>query len=107
MIRRPPRATQGRSSAASDVYKRQRSNRGRRPTQLSALQATLTLTQRPVLCAGRRPATSGSAIEDVIVLVRRILHEEGSTFQYHVECCDRSLNDSCKLRCQRSFNNLD
>ena len=28
MIRRPPRSTQSRSSAASDVYKRQRLHRG-------------------------------------------------------------------------------
>src|SRR5665809_67144 len=47
MIRRPPRSTQSRSSAASDVYKRQ-------PAPGSAARATWLTTQAPQPGRGRR-----------------------------------------------------
>jgi len=41
MIRRPPRSTQSRSSAASDVYKRQNSER----IELAALSINFVVTE--------------------------------------------------------------
>ena len=41
MIRRPPRSTQGRSSAASDVYKRQQQTHALSPPRLSNTSTTL------------------------------------------------------------------
>src|SRR5680860_1499519 len=46
MIRRPPRSTQSRSSAASDVYKRQRR---------SLLRHSQTLATRPPTTRGEKP----------------------------------------------------
>src|SRR5450756_254319 len=45
MIRRPPRSTQSRSSAASDVYKRQCKHKPRRPARFFPLQQR---QQRPL-----------------------------------------------------------
>src|SRR5665811_1094876 len=59
MIRRPPRSTRVRSSAASDVYKRQRDVVGRVGHELAegALQGVVVLTGHrtspPVLCSPR------------------------------------------------------
>src|SRR5680860_1519977 len=58
MIRRPPRSTQSRSSAASDVYKRQRLARARDQTRRTPAQPGSGHLSRPASSARR--AASGS-----------------------------------------------
>ena len=88
MIRRPPRSTLDRSSAASDVYKRQGCENTQSAAVLSALSALDTgipATQmRP--STERRTASSGSvsythlrAHETVLDLVCRLLLEKKKT----------------------------
>src|SRR5450756_3169657 len=57
MIRRPPRSTQSRSSAASDVYKRQRLLRVQRVRAFSAVCPFLFLLQFPVGIQDAHPGT--------------------------------------------------
>src|SRR5450756_3108620 len=47
MIRRPPRSTQSRSSAASDVYKRQLSDQAVRPSSFTVIHILAAHDQRP------------------------------------------------------------
>src|SRR5678815_3844071 len=49
MIRRPPRSTLDRSSAASDVYKRQVLRRGRCSTAVQSVQRHIDLRHHPHL----------------------------------------------------------
>src|SRR5665811_2486976 len=52
MTRRPPRSTRVRSSAASDVYKRQDEHQGVRPTERTATPERVPTKERPL--AGER-----------------------------------------------------
>eukprot|EP00657_Telonema_sp_P-1_P008275 TRINITY_DN29146_c0_g1_i1.p1 TRINITY_DN29146_c0_g1~~TRINITY_DN29146_c0_g1_i1.p1 ORF type:complete len:117 (+),score=25.41 TRINITY_DN29146_c0_g1_i1:41-391(+) len=51
MIRRPPRSTQSRSSAASDVYKRQALSAGNEPT-MPALHCAMTKSGFEIMKSG-------------------------------------------------------
>src|SRR5678816_4101329 len=87
MIRRPPRSTLDRSSAASDVYKRQvwayaecrpdpkekRTRHGIRGTLLRSATCR-TCTQFPILAAGARrgaPARNRGKLDEIFVAARR------------------------------------
>ena len=89
MIRRPPRSTLDRSSAASDVYKRQRQRRGR-----------CVLAQRALEAGGGRVSATAALAEDsripvsythlrahetVLDLVCRLLLEKKKNSQHCVE----------------------
>src|SRR5450756_120560 len=71
MIRRPPRSTQSRSSAASDVYKRQSLTLLRRELASAALVAHLTFVVETgpevVLCASRTLRKGGGNLPPTIV----------------------------------------
>src|SRR5680860_1757385 len=60
MIRRPPRSTQSRSSAASDVYKRQRSNAS--STRKSSISPSSTTSNTSSACA-HAPTSSAPAAD--------------------------------------------
>src|SRR5450756_722410 len=72
MIRRPPRSTQSRSSAASDVYKRQVITRGEAPPRkIEAIRRFMrdahaelvgSDKRRPILHPGVRKESSGYAV---------------------------------------------
>ena len=55
MIRRPPRSTLDRSSAASDVYKRQRQDNFRNPVQV--LERFLAIGKELLVASGDHPPT--------------------------------------------------
>src|SRR5665254_2949 len=63
MIRRPPRSTRVRSSAASDVYKRQdlsdRTGADAETKRVSGVSAVRTRHNRTLQSRGRRPVTAG------------------------------------------------
>src|SRR5450756_3120292 len=67
MIRRPPRSTQSRSSAASDVYKRQHLAIGRERVGVADLPGAQRLARQPEFAAGGedgdpRAAGDGDAV---------------------------------------------
>src|SRR5450756_2144772 len=66
MIRRPPRSTQSRSSAASDVYKRQALGCGVLPLhEKSNAQGLLDMGAHPAWYPGYRAVTDAGTIEDL------------------------------------------
>src|SRR5450756_3188095 len=73
MIRRPPRSTQSRSSAASDVYKRQ----GYRP---QFYVRTTDVTGAIKLPEGVEMVMPGDNIEMTVELIQPIAMEEGVHF---------------------------
>src|SRR5680860_1852073 len=80
MIRRPPRSTQSRSSAASDVYKRTVAStalRCRMADAASACRRTTRASQQPLSLAEEQAAATLSALEqrDVAAALRLSLQD--------------------------------
>ena len=86
MIRRPPRSTQSRSSAASDVYKRQHVGRPSRSTDVYSRARQLWLegrsTAREVLLSGK-PRSIGP--------VDRVRSRSTESIDRHAQACTPSL----------------
>ena len=118
MIRRPPRSTLDRSSAASDVYKRQTCGRPR-PSRRAPTRATRSRTATSSSCSAARWAWSSRgavsythlrAHETVLDLVCRLLlekkkistiakhdtthHSETQSNEHLVLAADRDKHDS-------------
>ena len=85
MMRRPPRSTLDRSSAASDVYKRQQSDRlpavMRRALYGQTLYTTLAVYPTLMLDLGPVSYTHLRAHETVLDLVCRLLLEKKKKYQ--------------------------
>ena len=94
MIRRPPRSTLDRSSAASDVYKRQGIAKAAIRAGEQLLQAIVANADIRANFGVQRPApvsyTHLRAHETVLDLVCRLLLEKKKTQRHHEYICNQS-----------------
>src|SRR5450756_3245092 len=102
MIRRPPRSTQSRSSAASDVYKRQAAQLGEVRlgfTQLAALYALAdggTTTIADLADTLNRSPSATSRLVDVLAH-RRLLERRAAVSYTHLRAHETRHDLVCRL----------
>src|SRR5450756_3078456 len=116
MIRRPPRSTQSRSSAASDVYKRQSCVDTTRPPKLNHGLAALLMSEVPCILAlravGQNQVVAGSSQQTGGGLVNLLDRQRcliGSIIEIrHLTVRPQSLQDpaepwrAVRIRCSAS-----
>ena len=109
MIRRPPRSTQGVSSAASDVYKRQLEEEPPVPVNLKATQAILECAAQVLIgrygaalgrCCGGWRGLGRQKVSTLLSDKRELIHSSPASFSSSSHCEYFQLkNHPCKLYC--------
>ena len=112
MIRRPPRSTQSRSSAASDVYKRQAVDKATPTPVLSAIptaigtNATIVPTEVPTEIAIKHAITNSPAIKRFLgnIEIPRFTVDSTAVSYTHLRAHETVLDLVCRLLLEKKKN---